>query len=221
MVTRVMRQCRSFLVFFASLLALASPSESKADVDKPYPLDSLSRTIKATGKMRCPKVSMQKYRGLVVRYHKPVYVYDGFVSHLTRFETIVSEVAKEIYGRAPTRIVHVGTYNCRRIRRYPDLLSEHGIGNAIDIEGFDFGRAKSAEERDTAPHKRLWRPFRVRVDKHWDKSRGVQKLHALFLRRVTEELISQDVFRVMLGPAYPGHQDHFHFDQAPYKLIEL
>lgn len=181
----------------------------------------MSRTIEPTGKMRCPKVPMHKYRGTHVRYHKPVFIYEGFESHLLRFEKIVSDVAIEIYGRAPSRIAHVGTYNCRRIRRYPDLLSEHGIGNAIDVAGFNFSRAKDSTQRAKSPHKRLRRPFRVRVDKHWDKTRGINKFHARFLKVLTERLITDDVFRVMLGPAYPGHQDHFHFDQAPYRLIQL
>ncbi len=141
--------------------------------------------------------------------------------HLRRFESIAAKVAMEVYGRVPSKIVHAGTYNCRRIRRYPDLLSEHGIGNAIDVKGFDFSRAKTDAEKAANPEKRLRRAFSVRLDKDWNQTKGVAKKHARFLRRLTEELLREDVFRVLLGPAYPGHQDHFHFDLAPYRLVQL
>lgn len=198
-------------------------AESAAEdaVETTYPLDSLSRTISPRGRMKCPKLEMTKHRGTHVRYHKPVYIYEGFQEKLEAFEAIVAEVAKETYGRAPRRIAHLGTYNCRRIRRIPDLLSEHALGNAIDVEGFDFGPASGAIERGDAPHRRLKRSFQVRVDGHWDATRGVNTIHATFLRTLTERLLEEDVFRVLLGPAYPGHQDHFHFDLAPYRLVAL
>lgn len=186
-----------------------------------YPLDGMSRTISPRGRMSCPKLEMTRHRGTHVRYHKPVFIYRGFQEKLEAFEAIVAEVAKDTYGRAPRRIAHLGTYNCRRIRRIPDLLSEHALGNAIDVEGFDFGPASGKVERMDAPHRRLRRGFKVRVDSHWDATRGVNALHATFLRALTERLLKEDVFRVMLGPAYPGHQDHFHFDLAPYRLIAL
>jgi hypothetical protein len=59
------------------------------------------------------------------------------------------------------------------------------------------------------------------VDKHWDKEKGVSAIHARFLRELTDRLIEDDTFRVLLGPAFPGHQDHFHFDLAPYRLVQL
>ena len=72
-------------------------------------------------------------------YHSTVTVHPAFRERLRRFEVVVHSVAMEIYGRAPRKIVHMGTFNCRRIRRFPHLISEHGLGNAIDVAGFDFG----------------------------------------------------------------------------------
>lgn len=187
--------------------------------ERTYALDTLERTIAPTGKMRCPSLEMTRYKGATLRFHKPVYIYKHFRAPLEELESIVMEVAIEIFGRPPRRIVHLGTYNCRRIRRIPDLLSEHALGNAIDIEGFDFGPATTRQERASAPTRRLRRAFKVRVDQHWDK-RGFE-LHAEFLRRFTEVLLERDVFRVYLGPAFPGHADHFHFDVAPYRLVAL
>jgi hypothetical protein len=30
-----------------------------------------------------------------------------------------------------------------------------------------------------------------------------------------------DIFRVLLGPAFPGHKTHFHFDVAPWRLVDI
>jgi hypothetical protein len=196
------------------------PSKTVVAADE-YSLDTLERVIPPKGRMRCPQIPMVTHKGGSVRYHKPVLVYKDFKPHLERFEAIVSELATEVYGRAPAKIRHVGTYNCRRIRRFPDLLSEHGLGNAIDIAGFDFAPAKTQTQRSASPHPSLRRRFQIRLDEHWDKEHGTKAIHAEFLRSLTERLIEDDVFRVMLGPSYPGHKDHFHFDLAPYRLIDL
>ena len=209
-------------LILAIIFLFASPVGAEQEQElSSYPLDTLSRTVSADGKMKCPRVPMVKHRGTHIRYHKPVTIYEGFQSHLERFEAIASEVGIEVYGRAPKTIVHVGTFNCRRIRKYPELLSEHGIGNAIDVEGFDFSKASTKDQKSAAPNKRLGRAFKVRLAKHWDSTRGDGALHSIFLHRITERLLEDDVFRVLLGPSYPGHKGHFHFDVAPYRLVQL
>ena len=208
------------LILLLTLAALTLVPRA-AHAESAYSLDELARTTSTEGRLRCPKLDMTKYRGANVRYHKPVYVYVDFKEQLTEFEATLVTVAKEVYGRAPRRIRHMGTYNCRRIRRFPDLLSEHALGNAIDVEGFDFGPAKGASQRKASPRKSLRRGFQVRVGKHWQGKRGAAAVHAEFLRKLTDRLIEDDVFRVLLGPAFPGHQDHFHFDVAPYRLVDL
>jgi hypothetical protein len=215
-------QLRLSLVVLLSFV-LSSPSAVSADANAEfdYSLDSLERVANPKGKMRCPKVEMTKHNGGTVRYHKPVYVYVDFKERLVAFEDLVAEVAIEVYGRAPKRIKHMGTFNCRRIKRFPDLLSEHALGNAIDVEGFDFGPAKGSAQKAESPHRRLRRGFKVRVGKHWDRDRGVAAVHSNFLHKLTERLIEEDTFRVLLGPAWPGHKNHFHFDLAPYRLVEL
>lgn len=215
---------RTVILSIAVLFAAASPlhaSSTETEGADTYPLDSLDREISPHGKMTCPKLEMTKHRGTHLRYHKPVLIYAGFKDRLERFEAIASEVALEVYGRKPKRIVHIGTYNCRRIRKIPDLLSEHALGNAIDIEGFDFGPARGKSEREGSPHRALRGGFKVRIDKHWEQERGPSAVHAKFLSTLTERLLDDDVFRVLLGPSYPGHKDHFHFDLAPYRLVSL
>lgn len=187
---------------------------------EPYPLDGVPRVISPRGPVRCPTVDLVTYRGDVIRYHKPVRVYPALAPRLVGLELIVSEVAIEVYGRAPRKLRHVGTYNCRRIAAYPELLSEHGLGNGIDVEGFDFGPA-------TVPlppglPRALRGAFDVRLGRDWRRERGVGAIHARFLRTLAQRLIARDdLFRVLLGPAWPGHAGHFHFDMAPFRLVAI
>jgi len=190
-----------------------------ADGDERYPLDDLPRVIEPRGKVRCPNVPKKKYRGDVVRFRRPVYIYEGFEARLRRFEELVRDTAVEVYGRAPRRIRHLGTYNCRRIRRWPTFLSEHGLANAIDIEGFDFGRVRGRRAKDVP--RRLRRAFEVRVEDHWNADRGPGAEHSRFLRLLAQRVIDERLFRVILGPAEAGHHNHFHFDMSPWNIVNV
>jgi hypothetical protein len=183
-----------------------------------YPLDEQSRTVKSSGKLTCPSKGLVRYSGTVVRLDRAALVHEAFTERMRRFETILREVAIEHYGRAPLRMRHLGTLACRRIRGYPTWLSEHALGNAIDIAGFDFPAAGKALR--TSGGKFPAQAFRVSVLDHWQPNpttRDGKFLHALAKRLVD----SPEVFRVLLGPAYPGHKNHFHFDMGPYRLIEM
>jgi len=211
--------CASGLALAATVLAALACAPAWAD---DYPLDEIERTIPATGKMRCPTVDLVTYRGDVVRYHSPVRVFVGFRDRLTRFEEVVRDTAIEVYGRAPARIRHIGTFNCRRIRAWPTLLSEHAMGNGIDIAGFDFARLGRRDHLPDGVDRALRRSFSVRVQSHWTADRGAGAVHARFLRLLTDRLKArQDIFRVLLGPAYGGHSDHFHFDCAPWRMVVI
>ena len=130
--------------------------------------------------------------------------------------------ASEIDGWAPRRIAQMGTYKCRRMRRYTNLLSEHGLGNAIDVSGFDFGPLPRGDLLPEGIPKRLRRPFSVRVLDHWNARGKLGALHSRFLRTLATRLIDRrDIFRVLLGPAWPGHHNHFHFDMSNYRLVAI
>ena len=189
-------------------------------LDAGYALDSIERVINATGRVRCPKVEKVRYPGDVIAYHSPVVVNPHFRERLRRFEVVVRDVALEVYGRAPRKIRHVGTYNCRRIAAWPTFLSEHGLANGIDVAGFDFGPVPRASRAATP--KNLRRAFSVRLIRHWHGGKGAAAVHGRFLRLLAQRLIARpDIFRVLLGPAYPGHKDHFHFDCSPWRLVEV
>lgn len=64
--------------------------------------------------------------------------------------------------------------------------------------------------------------FEVRVLRDWGKRVGHAAVHARFLRNVVLRLLQRDdVFRVLLGPGYPGHANHFHFDMATFRLVQI
>lgn len=186
----------------------------------PYALDNVSREVEPRGKVRCPDLDIVRYPGDVIRYQKAARIYVGFVPKLRRMEEIVRDTAIEFYGRPPRRIKHLGTYYCRRIRSWPTFISEHGLGNAIDVEGFDFAYVSRKEAPDVP--RRLRRGFQVRVEKHWNGRRGNAATHARFLRTLARRLVDEEgLFRVMLGPAEPGHHNHFHFDAAPWRIVNI
>lgn len=200
-----------------------APEAADAAVARPldeFELDGVSRSIPPRGQFRCPDVEQVRYRGTTVKFHKAVTLAKPFVERVARFEAIVAAVATRVYGRAPVRIRHLGGTVCRRMKTFPTLLSEHAIGDAIDIEGFDFGRARR-DERAAAP-RGLRGAFQVRIERHWNGQRGPAALHARFLRELADELIARDdLFRVMLGPSYQGHGNHLHLDTSTYRMIEL
>lgn len=205
-------------------LASAARANSAAHVTAPvhYGLDAIPRVVGAHGRVHCPKVKLVRYRGTTVRYATRITVYPGFRTRLTRFERIVAEVAKQVYGRKPYRIRHWGGYTCRRMSTDREYMSEHALGNAIDVYGFDFTWVSRRKARRLGIPMKLRRGFHIRVAKHWRATRGIGKVHARFLRLLFKRLVAQrNVFTVLLGPGYPGHENHFHFDVAPWRLVSI
>ncbi len=200
-----------------------APAAADAAVAQPldaYALDGVARTIPATGAFACPTADLVSYKGTTIKLHKAVRLHRELVARVQLFEQVVRDVAIAVYGRAPIKLTHMGGYVCRRMKTYPELLSEHALGNAIDIGAFTFGRATAAEK--AAAPAGLAKKFTLTVDKHWDASRGVGAVHARFLRALADALIARaDIFRVMLGPSYPGHGDHFHLDASNFRMIEF
>jgi hypothetical protein len=144
------------------------------------------------------------------------------VDRLVRFEGLVVEVAEEIYGRAPARLRHVGAYSCRPTRQRSQRLSEHALGNAIDVIGFDFARAPRARALAAGLPSKLSQPFRVRVAEHWAPrdAGAVAAAHARFLHTLAARLGDRsDVFRGMIGPSRRDHADHFHLDMSPWRYV--
>ncbi len=207
------------LALLLGLALLCSPLPAQAA----YPLDEVARVLDASEPMPCERGSAElvNYSGQELRYQKPLRVHPAFRAQLATFEQMVKELAEVHYGRAPKRIVHLGSYNCRRMRRYPTWVSEHALGNAIDIAGFDFGPLAKGMHAPADMPRSMTRAFNVRMEKHWD-AQGTAAWHAAFLRTLARQIIERpDVFRVILGPAFPGHKNHLHLDHAPYRVVEV
>ena len=199
----------------------AEPAQDPAEVGS-YALDAVPRVLEHGQDLPCGDAPLVAYRGSRMRLGKPGRVHPAFVSKLEGMEAIVEATAREVYGRAPRRLVHLGTQACRRMRRYPDWVSEHALGNAIDLAGFDFGPLPRGEALPEGVPSALRRAFSVRIDAHWTATHGPGALHARFLRSLAARLIERrDLFRCVLGPAYPGHHNHLHLDFAPYRVVEV
>ncbi|HEX6241448.1 MAG TPA: extensin family protein [Polyangiales bacterium] len=210
-------------VLVAQGLGLPCPAGAADPYPPAYPLDEVPRTLPERAPLPCEAggLPLVSYNGERLRYQKPVQVHQAFRAQLSAFEQIVEQVALAHYGRTPQRVVHMGGYNCRRMRRYPDWVSEHALGNAIDIAGFDFGPLARGAALPSGLPRALRSGFQVRLQTHWD-GKGSAEPHSRFLRALAQALIDRpDVFHVVLGPAWPGHKNHFHLDHAPYRVVEV
>jgi hypothetical protein len=212
---------RNKFLFTSALLLIASAAHPQ-DQNNSYELDDVSREVSAKGKLACPQVPLIRYKGARVRYSQPARVHPAFAKRLERFEQVVAETAVAVFGREPTHIVQKGSYSCRRVRSIPTLISEHSLGNAIDVYVFEFGPLKKGETLPDGLPKRFKRAFNVVLLKHWDATSEIGAYYSTFLKQLAENLVDRtDIFKVLLGPAYPGHKNHFHFDCASYTLVSI
>lgn len=211
------------LVGLVAATTAARASETTREVAD-YPLDALPRELPPeTRRVRCDTSQLVRYRGSTVPFQSHIEVHREFLPYVRRFEQVVREVAIETFGRAPRVIVHHGAYNCRTIRRARGVLSEHAFGNALDVRGFDFWRAQRDEALPEGMPASMARSFRVRVEDHWKAPEGTRFApHAAFLAALCARLERErDLFRVMLGPSYPGHHNHLHLDRAPFQFVQF
>jgi hypothetical protein len=134
-----------------------------------------------------------------VRYQPAARVNCAFGLRLVKFEAIVQEEAKR-FLRSPVRaIVQLGTYNCRKMAAYPDLVSEHSFANAIDVAELVLANGR-----------------RVVVERDWSRPEIPE---GRFLRRLARRLYDEQVFSVVLTPAYDRHhRNHLHLDGAAYSV---
>ena len=200
-------------------VALEAPTDRVrgGERDAPYPLDALGRTVPDT-LLRCPEVDARDFVGLALEFVPPARVIEPFRERLVQFEQVVSAAALELYGRAPSKVLVSASYDCRSVKGKSRRLSEHALGNAIDVAGFDFLPSPNWPAVATP----LPGAFEVRVDRHW-KAKGDPAIerHARFLEQLTRDLVARHIFRTLLGPAEPEHADHFHFDMAPSPHVNL
>jgi len=141
--------------------------------------------------------------GAGLRFQPQARVNCAFAQRLERFETIMQEEARNILKSPVTSIVHLGTYNCRKMAAYPDWVSEHSFANAIDVATFVLKNGRQ-----------------VVVERDWvGKEKPAVSVAAQFLRRLTRRLYDEKVFSVVLAPSYDAHhKNHLHLDGAAYTV---
>jgi len=125
----------------------------------------------------------------------------GLALALARLEEIAQDEAERQLGSKVKRIVHGGTYSCRKMARFK-LISEHSYANGIDIYSFvlEDGRQLS-------------------VKRHFGGTKPqASGPEARFLRTVARRLFDEDVMSVVITPFFDRlHHDHFHVDLARYR----
>jgi hypothetical protein len=177
-----------------------------------YPLDGLSRDLPDGAPVQCPpELHIVHYRGERVPLSAPVQVAEPFVDKLRALENVVAELGTLHFGRAPDRILHYGARVCRTVRGSSRRLSEHALGNALDLSGFEWKRIRATPAQ---PAIRILISRDWKTPSHPDDQDAVRR-HA-FLRALVDRITQEDLFRGVIGPGREGHADHLHLDQAPW-----
>lgn len=187
-----------------------------------YALDPIERILDTGARIECNASGLVNHRGELVPYQGAARVAPAFRERLVRFEQLLIEVATEVYGRAPARVRHLGAYVCRSTRNRSYRMSEHALGNAIDVAGFDFARAKKQQPLASGLPRELRGAFQIRVARHWNARTDspIAAVHARFLHELADRLSDRsDIFRGMIGPSRSDHSDHFHFDMSPWRYV--
>lgn len=185
----------------------------------PYPLDVIDRDIVPDAALACPEIELVTHRGEALRYEPPVRVAPPFLERLQRFERIVTSVAVSTYGRAPSRVLNAGAYSCRPVRHRSYRLSEHALGNALDLVGFRFGPLRADQTLPVGAPNALRRAFDVNLVRAWAGA----DVHRRFVEGLFAALEQERVFRALLGPGHEAHREagHFHVDCGPWPVVAL
>ncbi|HTM43843.1 MAG TPA: extensin family protein [Polyangiaceae bacterium] len=121
---------------------------------------------------------------------------------LARFERVIQEEAQRAFASRVRRIVHVGSYACREMARYPGWVSEHSYANALDIKEFELQNGRT-----------------ITVLRHYDSTRKSDTAAREFLHTLLHRAYRDNIFSVALGPPFDAlHRDHFHLDEARYRV---
>ncbi len=143
------------------------------------------------GKGACTARNMWKINTIEgVRLSQPAYVSCAVANGFrTWIADIVQPAARAAYSASVSNITVAASYACRpRNGRKGAKLSEHGLGNAIDVSGFLLSDGTA-----------------LSVESNYYRSSFLQRIRAT----------ACGLFKTVLGPGSDSsHRDHFHFDLA-------
>ncbi len=111
----------------------------------------------------------------------------------------VEKMSRVLSQKGVARVQHIGVYSCRTLRG-SDRLSQHALGSAMDIVGFEMRRGPT-----------------ISVQRHWEKDRVEPRTRqGQVLLEIARALHEEFVFNVVLTPDYnAAHADHLHVDLSP------
>src|SRR5439155_23706985 len=158
------------------------------------PLDSVSPPGS-----RCQVDTAVRVSRVDAGLNQPAVMSCALASRLDEFEReVVQPLAASELGRRVVRINHLGSFSCRAING-SSHLSQHALGQAIDIAGFRLS------DGTTVSVKHDWSEF------------GSKRL---FLRRLARRACSY--FSVVFTPdSNADHHDHIHLDIGPDRLCSV
>jgi hypothetical protein len=167
----------------ACLSRLAAEEVSYRPVDSPDASDS-----------RCHVDTAVRVSRVEAALSRPATMSCAMANRLDEFEReVVQPLAKDELGSRVTRIDHLGSFACRTSTGRPSRLSQHALGQAIDIAGF-----------------RLSDGSRVSVERDWSDSSA----KGVFLHRLASKACRY--FSVVLTPdSNADHYNHLHVDIGP------
>jgi hypothetical protein len=131
-----------------------------------------------------------------VRYRPPLRVDCSFALRLAEIEKILHQEAERAFGQTVGGIGTLGSYNCRgvvgRLRGFSGGISEHGLGNAVDIAHVVLANGKQ-----------------VNVLQHY----LLEGRPEASMLQATVDRIWREADMRALGPAFDrAHRDHLHVD---------
>ncbi|HYP77343.1 MAG TPA: extensin family protein [Polyangiaceae bacterium] len=211
----------------ACVVAVATSACTLAELNQltgdSYALDAMDRSPPPSAGPRCHPEALIRYRGTWVKLEPSSAVAPPFAARLEQFEELLAQLGQQVYGRAPTKILHAGTYVCRDVANQTTHLSEHALGNAIDVTGFSFPALPATAESPASLPPRLRSSFRVMVLQDYAPKSvtPTNELHQRFFSLLIQALNEREIFRGMIGPPDPTHRTHLHLDMAPWPYRRL
>lgn len=131
-----------------------------------------------------------------LQYRPPIRVSCAYALALPAVERTVQSTANEVLGEPVVVARTMGSYGCRMIQstRVPGRLSEHAVGNAVDV----------GEWWTAGKHAVVLRDFRR------------DGLEGDFLRTLAVRLRESGALERLLDPDYDAaHRNHFHLEGHP------
>ena len=214
---------RRLLTLTAPLLAACTLGNLPFASDE-YELDRIDRSPQANQGNPCHPERLAPYRGTWLRLAPPSAVAPPFAARLERFEVTLTEIGHRVYGRGPSQLEHVGIYACRAVERRTTRLSEHALGNAIDVTALRFPALSSEQSRVSALPPELRRSFTLSILGDYlppARSTAISERHQQFFALLRQALREHELFRGVIGPPDSEHRTHLHLDMAPWPYERL